>query len=104
MKSRSRLSLYELRDAIKEIDSCDYYSREFSIPIEFNSRFQKIPVLCPFHDDHRPGSVNINTQTGAFYCYSCSAYAGDIIAFKQRRYNLDFIRAVRTIAEEWRLS
>ncbi len=53
--------------------------------------------LCPFHADKRAGSFCINTQTGAFKCFSCDASGGDVIAFHQIHSGLAFIDAVNDL-------
>lgn len=57
--------------------------------------------LCPFHDDHDPGSFGVNLDTGGFNCFSCRKKGGDIIAFTQLRYGLSFPEALQKIADEW---
>lgn len=42
---------------------------------------------CCFHDEKNP-SLNINSQTGQFYCFGCGA-KGDIFSFYQQRHNLN---------------
>ena len=39
--------------------------------------------LCPFHADRRPGSLYVNTTSGAFKCHSCGASGGGIAAFER---------------------
>jgi hypothetical protein len=52
------------------------------------------PALCCFHKDHRP-SLSINLTTGGYFCFSCGAKGGDVIAFVRLRYSLDFPGALR---------
>lgn len=52
--------------------------------------------LCLFHPDRRAGSFKINTNTGAFRCFSCGA-AGTMIDFLMLRYGLDFMEALREL-------
>lgn len=56
--------------------------------------------LCPFHDDRRPGSFNINLSSGAFRCFACGARGGDVIAFVMLRDNLAFPEALRALTRE----
>lgn len=51
-------------------------------------------TLCPFHDDHDP-SLSINSQNGAFYCFSCQTKGGDIISFLMQKDKLNFVEAVK---------
>lgn len=57
--------------------------------------------LCPFHNDTRAGSFRINTESGAFSCYSCGTKGGDIIGFVMNRYGLGFADALRKLADDW---
>jgi DNA primase len=44
--------------------------------------------LCPFHSDSNKGSFRVNTDTGAFKCYSCGTKGGDVIAFTMALHGL----------------
>lgn len=57
--------------------------------------------LCPFHGDNRPGSFKINTETGAFVCFSCGTKGSDVIAFTMHLYGLQFADALRKLTDEW---
>lgn len=50
-------------------------------------------VLCPFHADKRPGSVNVNISDGRYYCHSCGA-KGDAIWFVQKLHSFSFAEAL----------
>ena len=54
--------------------------------------------LCPFHQDQHIGSFKINTQTGAFNCFSCGSKGGDVIDFVMQRDGLSFIDAIKQLA------
>ena len=45
---------------------------------------------CPFHRSKSGRSFSVNLESGAFYCFGCSAKGGDVIAFMRKRYNLSF--------------
>ena len=53
--------------------------------------------LCPFHNE-KTGSFTVYTQTNSFYCFGCGA-GGDVINFTMRIENLDYMEAVRTLAD-----
>lgn len=53
--------------------------------------------LCPFHGEKTP-SFNIYTENGSFYCFGCGA-GGDVITFIMRIENLDYLEAVRFLAQ-----
>lgn len=53
--------------------------------------------LCPFHHEKTP-SFNIYTENGSFYCFGCGA-GGDVITFIRKIENLDYMEAVRMLAQ-----
>lgn len=53
--------------------------------------------LCPFHSEKTP-SFYIYPENGSFYCFGCGA-GGDVITFIRRIENLDYIEAVRFLAQ-----
>lgn len=52
---------------------------------------------CPFHSEKTP-SFTVFPSTQSFYCFGCGA-GGDAITFVMRMENLDYISAVRALAE-----
>ncbi len=54
-------------------------------------------ALCPFHSEKTP-SFHIYTDTQSFYCFGCGA-GGDIITFTKQIENLNYIEAVRLLAQ-----
>ena len=52
---------------------------------------------CPFHSEKTP-SCTVFTDTQSFYCFGCQA-GGDVITFIMKAENLDFIEAVKLLAE-----
>ncbi len=53
--------------------------------------------LCPFHSEKTP-SFNVYPENGSFYCFGCGA-GGDVITFIRRIENLDYMEAVRFLAQ-----
>ncbi|MGN0531894.1 MAG: DNA primase [Eubacterium sp.] len=53
--------------------------------------------LCPFHNEKTP-SFTVYEDTQSFYCFGCGA-GGDAIGFIKRIENLDYIDAVKTLAQ-----
>ena len=53
--------------------------------------------LCPFHSERSP-SFNIYPENGSFDCFGCGA-GGDVITFVRRIENLDYMEAVRFLAQ-----
>ncbi len=54
--------------------------------------------LCPFHKEKTP-SFHVNPERGFYHCFGCHA-SGDAIKFVQETEGLDFIEAVRRLAEK----
>lgn len=59
-------------------------------------------ACCPFHNEKTP-SFTVFTDTSSYYCFGCGA-GGDIITFIMNRENLDYVEAVRLLAERAGLS
>ena len=53
--------------------------------------------LCPFHGEKTP-SFNINTENGYFHCFGCGV-GGDVITFVMKIENLDYMEAVKFLAQ-----
>ena len=53
--------------------------------------------LCPFHSEKTP-SFHIYPDNDSFYCFGCGA-GGDVITFIRRLENLDYIEAVKFLAD-----
>ncbi len=53
--------------------------------------------LCPFHNEKTP-SFAVYPDTSSFYCFGCGK-GGDVISFVMERDNLEYIEAVRALAE-----
>ncbi len=53
--------------------------------------------LCPFHNEKTP-SFTVYPDTSSFYCFGCGA-GGDVITFIRRIENLDYIEAVKLLAD-----
>ena len=53
--------------------------------------------LCPFHSEKTP-SFNVSTDKNFFHCFGCKA-SGDVITFIRRIENLDYIEAVKLLAQ-----
>ncbi len=53
--------------------------------------------LCPFHNEKTP-SFTVYPENGSFYCFGCGV-GGDIFTFTRLIENLDYIEAVKLLAE-----
>ncbi len=54
--------------------------------------------LCPFHSEKSP-SFFVYPQTQSFYCFGCGA-GGDVITFIRKIENLEYMEAVRLLAQK----
>lgn len=53
--------------------------------------------LCPFHNEKTP-SFTVYPETQSFYCFGCGA-GGDAVGFVRKIENLDYIDAVKFLAD-----
>jgi DNA primase len=53
--------------------------------------------LCPFHTEKTP-SFSVNAEEGFYYCFGCQE-SGDAITFVRAMEHLDFVDAVRLLAD-----
>jgi DNA primase len=53
--------------------------------------------LCPFHAEKSP-SFSVNAEEGRYYCFGCRV-SGDQITFVREMQHLDFVEAVRSLAD-----
>ena len=53
--------------------------------------------LCPFHSEKTP-SFTVYPETQSYYCFGCAA-GGDAVTFLRQIENLEYIEAVRMLAE-----
>lgn len=58
---------------------------------------RNLKCLCPFHSERTP-SCTVYPDNGSFYCFGCGA-GGDVITFIMKIENLDYIEAVRFLAQ-----
>ncbi len=65
--------------------------------MQLKRRGRNLVGLCPFHGEKTP-SFNIYTENGSFYCFGCGA-GGDIITFVMKIENLDYMEAVKFLAQ-----
>ena len=53
--------------------------------------------LCPFHSEKSP-SFFVYPENNSFYCFGCGA-GGDIITFVRRAEHLEYLEAVKFLAD-----
>lgn len=84
----------------QEINPLDFLQHELS-NVTLNKQGWNEGGLCPFHADTKPGSFHVNSESGAFKCFSCGTKGGDIIDFTMVLYDLTFPEALVKLAEDW---
>lgn len=65
--------------------------------MQLKRRGRNLVGLCPFHSEKTP-SFNIYPENGSFYCFGCGA-GGDVITFVMKIENLDYMEAVKFLAQ-----
>jgi len=65
--------------------------------VRLQRRGRSFTGLCPFHKEKTP-SFHVNAERGFYHCFGCHA-SGDAIKFVQETEGLDFVEAVRALAE-----
>lgn len=65
--------------------------------VNLKRRGRNMVGLCPFHGEKTP-SFNVYTETGSFYCFGCGV-GGDVISFEMKIENLDYVDAVKALAQ-----
>lgn len=65
--------------------------------ISLKRRGKNLIGLCPFHGEKTP-SFTIYPDNGSFYCFGCKV-GGDVFTFVKMAENLDYIEAVKLLAE-----
>ncbi len=65
--------------------------------VQLKRRGRNLTGLCPFHSEKSP-SFTVYPETQSFYCFGCGA-GGDAITFLRKIDNLDYMEAVRALAE-----
>lgn len=65
--------------------------------VSLKRRGRNLVGLCPFHGEKTP-SFTVYPETASFYCFGCGA-GGDVITFIKKIENLDYLDAVRFLAD-----
>lgn len=65
--------------------------------VSLKRRGKNLVGLCPFHNEKTP-SFTVYPENGSFYCYGCGV-GGDVFSFIRQIENLDYIDAVKLLAE-----
>lgn len=81
-------------DRIRDANRIDDVMRSY-VTLKRTGRDYK--CLCPFHSEKTP-SCAVHPGDGYFYCFGCGA-GGDVITFIMKIENLDYIEAVKLLAD-----
>ncbi len=65
--------------------------------VNLKRRGKNLVGLCPFHNEKTP-SFTVYPENGSFYCFGCGV-GGDVFSFVRQIENLDYIEAVKLLAE-----
>ena len=65
--------------------------------VNLKRRGSNLVGLCPFHNEKTP-SFTVYPENGSYYCFGCGA-GGDVITFIRQVKNLDYIEALKVLAD-----
>ena len=82
---------------IQELQDKIDIEQVISSSISLKRRGKTLVGLCPFHNEKTP-SFTVYPESRSFYCFGCGA-GGDVISFVRRMENLDYIEAVKAVAQ-----
>lgn len=82
--------LQELRDNNEIVSVVENY-------VELKRSGRTYSCRCPFHSERTP-SFHVYPDTQSYYCFGCGA-GGDVVTFIRTIENLDYIEAVRFLAQ-----
>lgn len=92
------MALYFPEDYIQELidknDIVEYISRS----VHLKRAGSTYKGLCPFHKEKTP-SFSVSSDKQLFYCFGCGK-GGTVINFAMQQENLDFVEAVKLLAEK----
>ena len=84
-------------DFLQELRSRNDITSVISGYVQLRRRGRNEVGLCPFHGEKTP-SFTVYPDTESFYCFGCGI-GGDVINFIRHAENLDYIDAVRLLAQ-----
>lgn len=85
------------QSVIEEIKYKSDIENVISSYITLKRRGKNLIGLCPFHGEKTP-SFTVYPENGSFYCFGCKV-GGDVFTFTKLIENLDYIDAVKLLAE-----
>lgn len=66
--------------------------------VKLNRKGKNLVGLCPFHSE-KTGSFFVYPQTQSFYCFGCGT-GGDTVTFIKKIENLEYVEAIKFLAEK----
>ena len=82
---------------LQELKSYSDIEQVVSSYVHLKRRGRVATGLCPFHSEKTP-SFTVYPDNQSFYCFGCGA-GGDVITFIRRIENLEYVEAVRFLAQ-----
>lgn len=82
-----------INEVFAENDIIDYVSRY----VKLKKTGKDYSGLCPFHKEKSP-SFHVSREKQLFHCFGCGA-SGNLVQFVMRSEGLDFVEAVKLLAE-----
>ena len=87
-----------MRDLIDEVKSRSDIVNVISQYISLKNSGSSYSGLCPFHSE-KTGSFHVNQNKQIYKCFGCGE-GGDVINFIMKIENLDFMEAVKLLAQK----
>ena len=87
----------DMKDIIEEIKYRSDIADIISDYVKLKPAGTNYKGLCPFHNEKTP-SFHVNTAKQIYRCFGCGE-GGDVISFVMKVENLDFMDAVRLLAD-----
>ncbi len=94
----ARIKDSSVREVAAAADMVEVVSARTPLRRASGSRFTG---RCPFHEEKTP-SFSVNPVEKLYYCFGCGK-GGDVISFVRETENLDFVGAVESLAERFRV-
>jgi DNA primase len=94
----ARIKDSSVRDVVAAADMVEVVSARTQLRRASGSRYMG---RCPFHEERTP-SFSVNPGDKLYYCFGCGK-GGDVISFVRETENLDFVGAIESLAERFRV-
>ena len=93
----ARIKDTSVRDTIAAADIVEVVSQRTALR-KSGARYMG---RCPFHEERTP-SFSVNAADKLYYCHGCHR-GGDVVRFVQESENLDFVGAIESLADRFRV-